>query len=115
MEKMLKKLKEENFKAGLSLNIKNTKVMYTGKKQNPVLDGKKMDEKEKFVLAKYTTTRLAQQRSKEDWPWEEQKLTSFSTLWKDKHIDLKAKVTLLESLVYSIVLYGSKSWVANKQ
>ena len=34
-----------------------------------------------------------------------------ATVWKDKHIALKTKIKLLESLVYSIVLYGSESWV----
>ena len=43
MEKLLKKLKEESKKAGLSLNLKKTKIMTTGTLNEFILDGTEIE------------------------------------------------------------------------
>jgi pentose-5-phosphate-3-epimerase len=43
MEKLLKKLKEESEKAGLSLNLKKTKIMTTGTLNEFILNGTEIE------------------------------------------------------------------------
>jgi len=43
VEKLLKKLKEDSEKAGLSLNLKKTKIMTTGTLNECILDGTEIE------------------------------------------------------------------------
>lgn len=41
-------------------------------------------------------------------------VTNLTKVWRDKHIKLETKMRLLETLVFSIELYGSDSQIINK-
>ena len=49
MENLLQQLTDESKKAGLSLNVKKTKVMHTGDPEHLIIDGERIENVEKFI------------------------------------------------------------------
>ena len=116
MKEMLTNLKKASMKAGLSLNIKKTKVMFMGESEKLTIDGEEIEKVEKMVFlgAEINRTATSSADIKRRIALGRTAVAKLATVWKDNHINQKTKIKLLETLVFSIVLYGSESWVINK-
>lgn len=103
---------------GLLLNTKKTKVMAIGERSPTPLtvNGEAIDEVKEFnFLGAYITSdggcgkeinrRICMAKSA---------AISLSKIWRSRDIARQTKKRLMESLVFSIALYGSESWTLKK-
>ena len=115
-KEMLTNFKEESLKAGLSLNIKKTKVMFMKEREKLIIGDEEIEEVEKMIFwgAEIERTATCSADFKRRIAMGRTAVARLTSVWRDKHIKLESKIRLLETLVFSIVLYGSESWVINK-
>ena len=110
------KVKEESRKVGLKLNIQNTKIMASSPITSWQIDGETMETVTNFILWGSKITEDG------DWSHEIKKLfllgkksmTNPNSILKSRDITLPAKVCLVKSMVFSVVMYGCENWTIKK-
>ena len=104
------KLKEENEKAGLKLNIKKTKIMTS----NPIIswqiDGETMETVEDFILggSKITADEDCSHEIKRHLLLGRKLMTNLDNILKSRDMTLPKKVRLVKAMVFPIVMYGGE-------
>ena len=107
---LLMKLKEENEKAGLKLNIKKTKIMTS----NPIIswqiDGETMETVEDFILggSKITADEDCSHEIKRHLLLGRKLMTNLDNILKSRDMTLPKKVRLVKAMVFPIVMYGGE-------
>jgi hypothetical protein len=113
MRRLLTKLMEESEKAGLTLNLKKTKIMTTGEF---ALGGTKVELTDCYIFlgsiisrggsdSKEINQRLSMGRVA---------MAKLEKIFKDSDIRIGAKIKIVETLVFPVVTYGSESWTVRK-
>jgi hypothetical protein len=117
MKKLLRKLKEESEKAGLSLNLKKTKIMTTGTGNEFILDGTEIEITSYHTFLGSTIT-----RDRDDNKDINRRLsigrtamTKLEKTVKEQDVKKATKIKIVETIIFPKVTYGSESWTVPKR
>ena len=114
LKTLLMKVKEENEKVGLKLNIQKTSIMASG----PITSweiGKQWKVSD-FILGGFKIT------ADGDCSHENERclllgitvMTNLDSILKTRDITLPTKVRLVKAMVFPVVMYGCESWTIKK-
>ena len=108
---LLMKVKEENEKAGLKLNITKTKIMASSPITSWQIDGETMETVTDFIFLVFKITangdcsHVIQRRLLLG----RKAMTNLDSILKSRDITLLRKVHLVKAMVFSVVMYGCES------
>ena len=104
----LMKVKEENEKAGLKVNIQKTKIMAFGPITSWQIDGETVETVSDFIFlfSKRTTDGECSQEIKRCFLLGRKVMTSLDSILKSRDITLSIKVHLFKAMVFPVVMYG---------
>ena len=110
------KVKEESGKAGLKLNIQNTKIMTSGPITSWQIDREKVEAVTDFIFlgSEITTDGDYSNKIKRCLLLGRKVMTSPDSILKSKGITLPTKVYLVKAMVFPVVMYGCESWTLKK-
>ena len=110
------KVKEENEKVGLKLNIQKTKTMASGPITSWQMDGETMETVRDFILggSKITADGDGSHEIKKCLLLGRKAMTNLDSMLKSKDITLPTKVYLVKAMVFPLVMYGCESWTVKK-
>ena len=113
---LLMKVKEENEKGGLKLNIQKTKIMASGPITSWQIDGETMETVRDFILggSKITSDDDCSHEIKRQLLPGRKAITNLDSILKSKDITLLTKVRLVKAVVFPVVMYGCESWAIKK-
>ena len=111
LKSLLMKVKEENVKAGLKLNIQKTKIMASSPITSWQIDGETMETVTDFILGDFKIT------ADGDYSHEIKRclllgrkaMTNLDSILKNRDITLLTKVYLVKAVVFPVVMYGCES------
>ena len=109
LKSLLMKLKEENEKVGLKLNIQKTKIMawkIDRETVEPVADY--------FSGLKITADSDCSHEIKRHLLLGRKVMTNLDSILKSRDITLPRKVHLVKAMVFPVVMYGCESWTIKK-
>ena len=93
---LLMKVKEENEKAGLKLNIEKTKIMAPSPITACLIDGKTVKTETRHLL-------LGRKA-----------VTNLDSILKSRDITLPTKVCLVKAMTFPVVMYRCEGWTIKK-
>ena len=116
LKNLLMKVKEENEKAGLKLNILKPKIMASGPITSWQIDGETMETVTDFI---FLGSRITEDG---DRSHEIQRclllgrkvMTNLDSILNSRNITLPTNICLVKAIVFPVVMYGSESWTINK-
>ena len=116
LKSLLMKVKEENKKVDLKLNIQKTKIMASVPNTSWEIDGETMETVADFIFLGFKIT------ADGDCRHEIKRLlllgrkvkTNLGNILKSRDITLLAKVCLVKAMVFPVVMYGCESWTVKK-
>ena len=113
LKSLLMKVKEENEKVGLKLNIQKTKIIASGPITSWEIDGETVSD---FIWggSKITTDGDCSHEIKRHVLLERKVMTNLDSIFKSKDITLPTKVHLVKAMVFPVVIYGCESWTVKK-
>ena len=116
LKNLLMRVKEESEKAGLKLNIKNTKIMEFGPIPSQQIDGKTMETVRDFIFlgSKITADGDCSCEIKRCLPLGRKTMTNLDSVLKSRDITLLTKVHIVKVMVFVVVMYGCESWTIKK-
>ena len=116
LKSLLMKVKEENEKVGLKLNIQKTKIMATGPITSLQIDGETMETVRDFTFLgpKITADGNYIHEIKRCLLLGRKIMTNLDSILKSRNITLPAKVHLVKAMVFLVVMYGCESWIIKK-
>ena len=116
LKSLLIKVKEENEKAGLKLNIQKTKIMASGPITSWQIDGETMETLRDFIFLglKITANGDCSHEIKRRLLLGRKAMTNLESILKIRNITLPTKVRLFKAMVFPVVIYGCKSWTMKK-
>ena len=111
LKSLLMKVKEENVKAGLKLNIQKTKIIASSPITSWQIDGETMETVTDFILGDFKIT------ADGDYSHEIKRclllgrkaMTNLDSILKNRDITLLTKVYLVKAVVFPVVMYGCES------
>ena len=109
----LMKVKEENEKVGLKLNIQKPKVMASGPITSWQRDGETVSDFI-FLGSKITADGDCSHEIKRCVLLGRKVMTNLDSILKSRDITLPTKVRLVKALVFPVVMYGCESWTVKK-
>ena len=112
LKSLLMKMKEESEKAGLKLNIQETKIMASSPITSWKIDGKTMETVTDFILggSKITVDGDCRHEIKRRLLLGRKAVTILDSILKSRDITLPTKVRLVKAMVFPVVVYGCESW-----
>ena len=109
------KVKEESEKVGLKLNIQKTKIMASGPITSWQIDGETVETVSGFIfLGSKTADGDCRHEIKRHLLLGRKVMTNLDSILKSRDITLPTKVHLVKAMVFSVVMYGCKSWTIKK-
>ena len=113
LKSLLMKVKEENEKVGLKLNIEKTEIMGSGPITSSQIDGKTMTD---FILggSKITVDGDCSHEIKRHLLLGRKVMTNLDKILKSRDITLPRKVRLVKAMIFPVVMYGCESWTIKK-
>ena len=116
LKSLLMKVKEENEKVGLKLNIQKTKIMASGRITSWQIDGETVETVADFILggSKTTTDGDCSHEIKRHLPLGRKVLTNLDSMLKSTDITLPTNVHLVKAMVFPVFMYGCESWTIKK-
>ena len=113
LKSLLMKVKKENEKVGLKLNIQKTKIMASGPITSWQIDG---DTVLDFIFlgSKITADGDCSHKIKRHLLLGRIVMTNLDSILKSRDITLPAKVHLIKAVVFPVVMYGCESWTIKK-
>ena len=108
LKSLLMKLKEENEKAGLKLNIQKAKIMASGPITSWEIDGKTLETVSDFLFwgSKITADGDYSHEIKRCLLLGRKVMTNLHSILKSRDITLSTKVHLVKAMVFPVVMYG---------
>ena len=105
------KMKEENEKVGLKLNIQKTKIMASGLITSRQIHGETMEAVRDFIFlgSKITADGDCSHEIKRCLLLGRKAMTNLDSILKSKDITLPTKVHLVRAMVFPVVRYGCES------
>ena len=107
------KVKEEDEKVGLKLNIQKTKIMASGPITSWQVDGETVADVI-YWGSKITADGDCSHESKEHLLLGRKVMTNLDSILKSTDITLPTKVHLVKAMVFPVVIYGCEIWTAKK-
>ena len=110
------KVQEESEKAGLKLNIQNTKIMASGPITSWEIDGATVETVAGFILggSKITADGDCSHEIKRHLFLGRKVMTNLDNILKSRDITLPTKFYLIKAMVLPVVMYGCESWTVKK-
>ena len=110
------KVKEENEKVFLKLNIQKIKIMASGPIISWQIYGETMETVTDFILggSKVTADGDCGHEVKRCLFLGRKVMTDLGGLLKSRDITLPTKVSLIKAMVFPVVMYGCESWTIKK-
>ena len=110
------KVKEDSEKAGLKLNIQETKIMASGPITSWQIDGKTMETVTDFIFlgSKITADGDCSHEIKRCLLLGRKVMTNLDSILQIRDIVLPTKVHLVRAMVFLVVLYGCESGTIRK-
>ena len=112
LKSLLMKVKDENEKAGLKLNIQKMKIMASGPITSWQIDGETMETVTDFILggSKITADGDCSHEIKRRLLLGRKVMTNLDSILKSRDITLPTKFHLVKAIVVPVVMYGCESW-----
>ena len=109
------KVKEESEKAGLKLNIQNTKIMASGLVTSWQIDGETMEKVTDFLFlgSKITADGDCSHEINRCLLLGRKAMTNLDSILKSRYITLPTKVCLVKTMVFPVVVYGCREGNGN--
>ena len=116
LKSLLMKVKEENEKVGLKLNIQKTKIMASGPITSWEIDGEIVETVPDFTFlgSKITADGHCSHEIKRHLLLGSKAMTNLDSILKNRDITLPTKVPLVKATVFPGVMYGCESWTIKK-
>ena len=116
LKSLLMKVKEENEKVGLKLNIQKTKIMAFGPITSWEIDGETVETVADFILggSKITSGCDCSHEIKRCLLLGRKVMTNLDSILKSRDITLPTKVRLVKAMDFPMVMYGCESWTVKK-
>ena len=116
LKSLLMKVKEENEKVGLKLNIQKMKIMACGPITSWEIDGETVETVSDFILggSKVTADGDCSHEIKRHLLLGRKVMTNLDSIFKSRDITLPSKVHLVKAMVFPVVMYGCESWTVKK-
>ena len=111
LKSLLMKVKEENEKVGLKLNIQKTKIMASSPITSWQIDGETMETVKDLILGgfKITADGDCSHEIKRRLLLGRKAMTNLDSILKSRDITLATKVCLVKAMVFPVVIYGCES------
>ena len=105
------KVKEENEKFGLKLNIQKTKIMASGPITSWQIDGETAETVTDFIFggSRITADGDCSHEIKRRLLLGTKVMTKLDSIFKSRDITLPTKVFLVKAMVFPVVIYGYES------
>ena len=112
----LMKVKEENEKVGLKLNIQKTKVMASSPIISWQIDGETVETVSDFIFWGFKITAVGDcsHEIKRRLLLGRKVMTNLDSILKNRDITLLTKVCLVKAMDFPVVMYGCESWIVKK-
>ena len=116
LKSLLMKVKEENEKVGLKLNIQKTKIMASSPVTSWQTDGETVETVADFILggSKITADGDCSHEIKRRLLLGRKVMTNLDSILNSRDITLSTKVHLVKATVFPVVMYGCESWTIKK-
>ena len=116
LKSLLMKVKEENEKVGLKLNIKKTKIMASGPITSWQIDGETVETVSDFIFlgSNITADGDCSHGIKRRLLLERKVMTNLDSIFKIRDITLPTKVPLVKAMVFPVIMYACESWTVKK-
>ena len=116
LKNLLIKVKEENEKVCLKLNIQKTKIMACGPITSWQIDGQTMETVTDFILggSKITAYGDCSHEIKRHLLLGRKVMTNLDNILKSRDIALPKNVCLVKAIVFPVAMYGCGSWTIKK-
>ena len=110
------KVKEENEKVGLKINIQKTKIMASGPITSRQIDGERVETMRDFILggSKITADGDCSHEIRRHLLLGRKAMTNLDSILKSGDITLSTKVHLGKAMDFPVVMYGCESWTIKK-
>ena len=111
LKSLLMKVKEENVKAGLKLNIQKTKIMASSPITSWQIDGEKAKTVTGFIFcgSKITVDGDCSHEINRYLFLRRKAMTNLDSVLKSRDITLPEKVHIVKAMVFPVVMYGCES------
>ena len=113
LKSLLMKVKKENEKVGLKLNIQKTKIMASGPITSWQIDGETVADFI-FLGSRVTADGDCSHEIKRHLPLGRKVMTNLESILKSKDITLPTKVHLVKAMVFPAVMHGCESLTVKK-
>ena len=116
LKRLLMKVKEENEKVGLKLNIQKTKIMASGPITSWEIDGKTVETGSDFIFggSKITADGDCSHEIKRHLLLGRKVMTNLDRILKSRDITLPTKICLVKAMVSPVVMYGCENRTIKK-
>ena len=117
LKNLLTKVKEENEKVDLKLNIQKTKVMASSPITSWQIDGQTMETVIDFIFlgSRITADGDCSQEIKRCLLLGRKPMTNLDRILQSGDITLPTKVCQVKAVVFPVVVYGCESWTIKKK
>ena len=115
LKSLLMKVKKENEKVGLKLNIQETKIMVSSPITSWQIDGETVETVADFIFggSKITADGDCSHEIK-SFLLEWKVMSNLESIWKTRDITSPTKFRLNKAMVFPVVMYGYESWTVKK-
>ena len=116
LKTLLMRVKEENEKAALKLNIQKTKIMTSGPTTSWQIEAEKVEAVTDFTFfgSKITADSDYGNEIKTYLLLRRKVVTNLDSVLKSRNITLSTKVCIVKTMVFLVVRYRCESWVIKK-
>ena len=114
LKSILMKRKEESEKAGLNLNIRETKIRASGPITSWQIDGETVKTVSDFIFGGSKITAGGDCSHERHLLLGRKVTTNLDSILKSRDITLLTKVHLVKAMVFPVVMYGCETWTINK-
>uniref|UniRef100_A0A4W2I6D0 RNA-directed DNA polymerase n=1 Tax=Bos indicus x Bos taurus TaxID=30522 RepID=A0A4W2I6D0_BOBOX len=116
LKSLLMKVKVENEKVGLKLNIQKTKIMASGPITSWKIDRETVETVSDFIFggSKITADGDCSHEMKRRLLLGRKVMTNLDSVFKSRDITLPTKLCLVKAMVFPVVTYGCESWTVKK-
>ena len=116
LKSLLMKVKEVSEKAGLKLNIQETKIMASSPITLWQIDGETMETVTEFIFldSKISADVDCSHEIKRRSLLGRKVMTNLDSIFKSRDITLPRKVRLVKAMVFPTVMYECESWTLKK-
>ena len=116
LKSLLMKVKEENKKVGLKLNIQKTKILASGPITSWQIDGKTVETVAEFILlgSKITADADCSREIKRHLVLGRKVVTNLDRILKSRDITLPTNVHIVKAMFFPVVMYECELWTIKK-